>query len=200
MLFIPYAAHRPTSYGPELEMRFKTMGLALDFLPENKKALPLVKRADAFYIGGGNTFRLLFKLQKYDLIPRLRDKIFGGTPFLGSSAGAITASPTIQTTNTIATLWPTDLKALNLVPFYINPHYTPTDPKKHTTGETREERFEEFLEENNKIILALGEGNFLRVKKGKVILGGTDPAYIFKRGKSPLLCNPKTDLTAPLTK
>jgi len=192
--FISYGGFDQLAYANTVSKRFKELGFKLGRVSEGKRAKDMIEKAEAIYIGGGNTFRLLFKLEKYGLLPILRQKILSGVPYLGPSAGAIVACPTIQSTGTIATLYPKSLKALNLVPFFIAPHYTPTNPKKHTTGETREERFEEFLEENDETVLALGEGSFLQIENGEVFLGGGDPAFIFKRGSGPVRYNPSTFL------
>lgn len=194
VLFVPYGDYNQVGYGIEVRARFKALNFAVDVLPEGETAVAMIKNAQAIYVGGGNTFRLLFKLRKSGLVKPMRERILAGVPYLGPSAGAILACPTIQTTNTIATLWPSKPEALNLIPFYINPHYTPTNPATHLSGETKEERIEEFLEENNKTVIALGESSFLRVKNGKVLLGGSSPAFIFRRGVQPVRYNPPAKL------
>ena len=49
------------------------------------------------------------------------------------------------------------------MPFQINLHYVDADPDSTFMGETREERIEEFLEENDCPVLAMYEGSWLRV-------------------------------------
>ena len=44
------------------------------------------------------------------------------------------------------------------MPFQINLHYVDADPHSTYMGETREERIEEFLEENDCPVLAMYEG------------------------------------------
>lgn len=198
VLFVPYGDYNQVEYGRQITNKFKDFELAVDILPESRGALPMIKNAEAIYVGGGNTFRLLFKLEKFGLLKLMCECIFAGVPYLGPSAGAILACPTIQTTNTIATLYPKRLVALNLVPFFINPHYTPTNSATHISGETKEERIEEFLEENDETVVALGENSFLRVKNSKILLGGKDPAFVFRRGTKPVRHDPVTELTQQL--
>lgn len=200
VLFIPYGGYDQIAYGQAVAARLKELSFELDLLPEGKAALAMVKKAEAIYIGGGNTFRLLFKLQANGLMSELRKKILAGVPYLGPSAGAVLACPTIQTTNTLATLWPTELRALDLVPFFIVPHYTPTNLITHTTGETREERIEEFLEENDKVVLAMGEDCFISVSGKKMLLKGADPAFVFRRGLAPVRLDPEVELSLPILK
>jgi dipeptidase E len=65
------------------------------------------------------------------------------------------------------------------VPFQINLHYVDTDPASTYMGETRDERIEEFLEENHCPVLALYEGTWLRVSGPVATVTG--PARLFRR-------------------
>ena len=68
--------------------------------PRTRPAPRLARRAEAVFVGGGNTFRLLKTLQDSGLLPRPRERARrGGMPYLGTSAGTNIAAPTIRTTN-----------------------------------------------------------------------------------------------------
>ena len=65
------------------------------------------------------------------------------------------------------------------MPFQINLHYIDADPLSTYMGETRENRIEEFLEENDCPVLAMYEGSWLRVSGDRATVTG--PARLFQR-------------------
>jgi dipeptidase E len=121
--------------------------------------------ADVVMMGGGNTFRLLDTLYGLDVIDGLSQHVRdGSTRYMGASAGTTVTCPTIRTSNDMPICQPPSFDALNLLPFQINLHYVDADPLSTFMGETREERIDEFLEENDCPVLALYEGSWLRVQ------------------------------------
>ena len=50
-----------------------------------------IATAEAIFTGGGNTFELVNQLYKNDLVEILQEKLNTGTPYLGTSAGVISA-------------------------------------------------------------------------------------------------------------
>jgi len=52
-------------------------------------------------------------------------------------------------------------------------------------GETRQQRIEEFLEENDVPVLGLREGTWLRVSGPQAVLGGVSTGRLFRRGVPP---------------
>jgi dipeptidase E len=67
---------------------------------------------------------------------------------------------------------PPTFTALGLVPFQSNLHYVDADPASTFMGETRDERIEEFLEENHCPVLAMYEGSWLRVSEDTAVVTG----------------------------
>jgi dipeptidase E len=106
-------------------------------------------------------------------------------PYLGASAGINLACPTIRTTNDMPIVEPPSFDALGLVPFQINPHYLDPDPGSAHMGETRAQRIEEFLEENDRVVVGLREGGWIRADERGTRLGGLAGARIFRRGREP---------------
>jgi len=187
--FVPYALFDRDAYARKAEARFQELGLALASVHRADPRAALAD-ADGIFIGGGNTFRLLDALHRNSLIELIRERVRGGVPYVGSSAGAIVAGPTIMTTKDMPIVQPPSFTALHLVGFQISPHYL--DPDPHTThmGETQEERIGQFLEENDRIVIGLREGSYIL----DAILGGPHSARVFRRGHAPLEAAPGTDL------
>jgi dipeptidase E len=137
-------------------------------------------------------------LYEVDLLDVIRERVDAGVPYIGSSAGSNMACPTIRTTNDMPIVQPPSFNALGLVSFQINPHFLDPDPNSKHMGETREERINQFLEENETPVVGLREGAMLRVENGEITLRGSTGARIFRRGYEPLEISPGTKLQASL--
>lgn len=199
ILFIPFALHDHDSYANKARNRFSAMGYELDSIHEAQDPLEAVEGMEAMFIGGGNTFRLLKALYAFDLLSAIHRKIEHGVPYIGSSAGANVAGPTIKTTNDMPIVEPPSFNSLGLVPFQINPHYLDPDPDSTHMGETREERILQFLEENETPVVALREGAIIRVEQGSMTLKGSSGARIFRNEQIPAEIQPGSKLDDPLT-
>jgi dipeptidase E len=173
--FVPFAAHDHDAYTIKVRERLARMGFDVIGIDD-------LDRADAIFVGGGNTFRLLKTLYERDLLVAIRERVRGGLPYLGSSAGTVIAAPTMQTTNDMPIVEPPSFVALGLIDFQINPHYLDPDPNSTHRGDTREERIREYLEENDGPVLGLREGSILRVENGVTTLLGEKTARLFRRG------------------
>lgn len=185
LLFVPFALHDHDAYAAKARERFERMGYKLDSIHQAHDPRQAVEGAEAIFIGGGNTFRLLNSLYEFELLAVIRRRAEQGMPYLGTSAGSNVACATIKTTNDMPIVQPPSFDALNLVPFQINPHYIDPDPGSTHMGETRETRLFEFLEENDNLVVGLREGSMLRIEDRGVILGGSGGARLFRRGTGP---------------
>jgi dipeptidase E len=194
ILFVPFALHDRNAYAQKAQERFGAMGFGLDSVHQSADKHKAVNAAEAIFIGGGNTFRLLKTLYDYQLMNLIRRRVEEGMPYIGSSAGSNVAGPTIRTTNDMPIVEPPSLNALGLVPFQINPHYLDADPGSTHMGETREERIIQFLEDNATPVVGLREGAMLRVEQGSTLLKGSTGARIFRRGLPPVEVQPGTTL------
>jgi len=149
-----------------------------------------LEKADLIVVGGGNTFQLLRECRTRGLLEKIRARVAQGkAKYLGWSAGANLACPTIRTTNDMPIVDPGGLGALGLVRFQINPHYLNVAQPGHH-GETRDERLAEFAYANPQPVIALPEGAWLRVSGGTVELRGRHPATVFAGEKPPLRIEP----------
>lgn len=185
--FVPFAAFDHDAYTTKVRNRFKAMGF--DIVPVEQ-----LDRAEAIFVGGGNTFRLLKKLYDRKLLDVIRQRAQGGLAYIGSSAGSVIVAPTIRTTNDMPIVEPLSLDSLGLVPFQLNCHYLDPDPQSTHKGETREERIREFHEENSTPVVGLREGTMLWIEDGSAKLVGEKPARIFCRGQEPVEVGPGTRL------
>ena len=194
VLFVPFALANRDAYAAQARARFALMGYELDSLHEANDKRKAISDAPAIFVGGGNTFRLLKALYDFDLLQPIKERVAGGMPYIGSSAGSNVAAPTIRTTNDMPIVEPPSFAALGLVNFQINPHYLDPDPSSRHMGETREERLLQFLEENETTVIGLREGAMIRVESNSAVLKGSSGARIFRRGQAPLEVLPGTKL------
>ena len=190
VLFVPFALNDRDAYAAQARQRFEAMGYALDSVHETRDAKAAVDSAEAIFIGGGNTFRLLDSLYQFDLLLPIRRRVEAGMLYLGSSAGAVVAAPTIKTTNDMPIVQPPSFNSLGLISFQINAHYLDPDPNSTHMGETREVRIDQFLEDNETPVVALREGCMIRVERGVHMLKGRTNARIFRRGVAPVEVKP----------
>ncbi|HNX11335.1 MAG TPA: Type 1 glutamine amidotransferase-like domain-containing protein [bacterium] len=103
----------------------------IDLDGKNKEELrDILKKFDVVFVNGGNTFYLLKSIRESEFDKVLEELLPQGLIYIGASAGAYVACPTIE-----MALWPhqdrydhcgvTDFTGLNLVPFLITAHYVP---------------------------------------------------------------------------
>ncbi len=198
ILFIPYACPNGISYDTYtqiVEEAFQSIGKDITGIHTCKNPKEAVKKAKAIFVGGGNTFLLVSTLYKHELMAVLRESVWNGTLYLGTSAGSNITGLTMQTTNDMPIIYPPSFKTLGLVPFNINPHYL--DPVKGSThmGETRETRIKEFHSINHIPVIGLREGSWLEVTGETIVLKGEPTARMFIQGKEPYEIDKETTIT-----
>lgn len=185
--FVPFAAPEELQdeYVEKVKEVFSAMGATLFSLHHEADPVRALENADVIAIGGGNSFLLLRTLYRTQLLRVIADKVRTGVPYVGWSAGSNVACPTIMTTNDMPIVEPPSLRAMHLVPFQINPHYTEATIPGHG-GESRGQRIAEFLALNPAMnVVGLREGSLLHVKDGRVELHGKDMT-VFRAGREPL--------------
>jgi dipeptidase E len=122
-LFVPYAAVRSSfdDFAVKVAERFARFGCRIRPIHREDDPHGAVQTAQVIVVGGGNTFQLLDRLQGDGLIEPIRARVRAGAAYIGWSAGANVACPTIRTTNDMPIVEPSSFQALDLVPFQINP-------------------------------------------------------------------------------
>ena len=185
MLFVPFASSHPDTYATIMRDALARVGVRVTSLHEADDRPGAVGDAEAVFVGGGNSFRLLRALRQMHALNALRNIVAAGVPYISASAGSNLACPSIRTTNDMPIVEVASLSALGLIPFQLNPHYLDPDPGSSHQGETREQRIEEFLEENDVPVLGLREGAWLRVAGQQAVLSGAGTGRLFQRDKEP---------------
>lgn len=184
VLFVPYAGVTIDhgDYAERTAVPFAKLGYALQSIGDAPDPVRAIESAQAIVVGGGNTFQLLATLYDRELVDVIRARVHAGVPYIGWSAGAVITAPTMGTTNDMPITEPRSLRALNLIPFQINAHYTDFHPPGHQ-GETRAERLEEYIAVNRSVrVLGLREGCSLRIADDAIDLNGLGTAPVFSYG------------------
>lgn len=197
ILFIPFA--RPggqphDQYTKKARKGLQLLGKKVIGLQDTADYQEAIRTAEGIFVGGGNTFLLVTKLYKHDLLDILRETIRKGTPYLGTSAGSNICGLTMQTTNDMPIVLPKSFDTLGIVPFNFNVHYQDPDPHSKHRGETRETRIQEFQAIHPITVIGLREGSWLRITATGIVLCGNLTARIFDPRKPPFEIEPQTSL------
>jgi|TARA_R110000823_G_scaffold311718_2_gene437707 dipeptidase E len=188
VIFIPYARPGGISHDEYTETAakaFQKVGKKLIGIHTFDNPVEAIKNAKGAFTGGGNTFVLVSALYRLEIMQPLREAIFNGLPYLGTSAGSNICGVSMQTTNDMPIVYPPSFKTLGLIPFNLNPHYLDPDTNSKHMGETRETRIAEFHTQNTIPVIGLREGSWLRVKDDEIILKGALKARVFEQEKEP---------------
>jgi dipeptidase E len=161
---------------------------------EPLKALDAV---EAIFVGGGNTYALLSRLRAARLLDAIQERVHHGVPYMGSSAGANVAGPTILTTNDWNVVALDRFEALGLVSFNINPHYLAADPAMAPGSETRDDRIREYHAVNANSVFGIEEQTSIRIDDGVATVLGQGRVKVFRRGAEPTWYGPGARLPCP---
>ena len=192
VLFIPYALADHDEYLKLMNERGLGGSRQLAGIHRASDPVKAIETADAVFVGGGNSFRLLDALYRHRLLEPIRARVKAGMPYIGISAGTNMACPTLKTTNDMPIVQPPSFEALGLIDFQINPHYFSGAFFFQTgagmtpyAGETRDDRINEFHEMNDVPVLGLWEGATLKVEEDTFTVAGAAGARLFKKGRPP---------------
>lgn len=156
-MFIPFAGVTQTwdEYTDKTAEVLAPLGINVTGIHRVADPLAAIEKAEIIIVGGGNTFQLLKESRERGLLAPMADRVKRGALYIGWSAGANLACPTIRTTNDMPIVDPNGFDALDLFPLQINPHFTN----------------------------ALPEGNWIQVSNGQAVLGGPNTTWVFKAGE-----------------
>jgi dipeptidase E len=210
LLFFPFAGinisgkqypHSYDAYEERVQQVFNSWGYRnLHSIHRYENKDEILDKADCIIVGGGNTFHLFAEMHKFSLMEKVRERVHKGIPYIGWSAGANLACPTLCTTNDMPVVQPKSFAGLDLVPFQINPHYLDPNPTidamiKHG-GETRQDRLNEYLAVNQKTtVVGLREASALWVDKDKMTIRGGKKMIIMQYGKDAYDVMPGSDVS-----
>lgn len=190
-VFIPFAGVTQTwdDYTAKTAAVFSPMGVTVTGIHSVADPVSAIANAEIVIVGGGNTFQLLKECRERGLLAPMVDVVKRGALYIGWSAGANLACPTIRTTNDMPIVDPNGFAALGLFPLQINPHFTNALSEGHK-GETREQRIRELLVVAPELtIIGLPEGNWIQVTQGHATLGGPNPTLVFRAGEEAVTLN-----------
>ena len=140
--FIPTASLHEgyTGYVGSARKLFKKLGASgteIDISTEAYSTIQAVfEDADVIYFTGGNSFFLMDQLRKTETDELLKKELANGKLMIGESAGAIICAPTIQYIEQMdekpEDYSQEDNEGLDLIDFYVLPHYLTAPFKKIT--------------------------------------------------------------------
>jgi len=185
-VFLPFAGVTIDwdDYTAQVAQALAPLGLAIEGAHRLPDARAALAGAELVLVGGGNTFRLLDESRRRGWLEAIGAAVRAGLPYVGWSAGANLATPSIRTTNDMPIVDPRGLDAIGLVDFQLNCHFTDALPAGHQ-GETRTQRLAEFHVLNPEVpVIALPEGDWLAVRGSEVVLHGSHDGWLFEAGQS----------------
>lgn len=185
VVFIPYAGVTIGYDEYTLSLQNALIDFKLDIVGVHtiEDKVEQILKADCVMVGGGNSFSLLKKIQDENLIEPIKKAVAKGAKYMGWSAGANMACPTIKTTNDMPVEQPSSFNAIGLIDYQINPHFTNATLPNHG-GETREMRLQEYLVKKPKsTVIGLPEGMLIEVDGERSYLKGEGQAYMFTYGQ-----------------
>ena len=185
VVFVPFASHDHDTYTSRMQQFLGPEGPTMVGLHTFEEPSDALSEAEGVYVGGGNSFLLIRDLHEMGLVAPIREAVLGGAPYLGVSAGANVACPTMMTTNDMPIALPESFDSMGVVPFQINPHYHPGkirfidgDSLSEHYGESRAQRIAEYHRHESTPVLGMWEGSFVHWDGSVGRLTGRATAFI----------------------
>lgn len=161
---------------------------------EGEKAIAKLEQAEAFFVGGGETFLLLRTLLESRQFAVLRRRVLAGVPYNGSSAGSNVTGPNIGCTNDFPVVDVPSRNSLGIFPAIINPHHPRNDEKEYAG---RVNKIRGYCRLNPaETVLGIGNAAVARLHAGVVTIEH-GPAFLYHGTESKeLKKGPVPELTA----
>jgi peptidase E len=134
--------------------------------PDRASLLSALVEVDLLYVPGGNTFVLLSRLRECGLAGPLRERLAGGMPYVGFSAGAVLLGSDILNSMDVNAPAVTDPAGLGVLPFSLNVHY----PADEEDRPGRDERIAFYHLYRRTPVLALEDDALLALEGGRAVL------------------------------
>ncbi len=156
-----------------------------------------ISKADALIMNAGSIHMLVNTLEKNHLMEAIKGRVHSGCWYIGTSAGAVVAGPTMHTASEPPFIHIPSHKTLHLLPFQISAHYFDIHPDNFFPGATPEMRIKNYLSLNPEPhpVLALQDGSFVTIIGDKITLHGTVGATVFAKTKERFDFTPGDDLS-----
>jgi dipeptidase E len=161
---------------------------------EGRAALQKIAEAEAFFVGGGETFLLLRTLIETGQLAAIRERVLAGVPYNGTSAGSNVAGINIGCTNDFPVVDVPTRNALGVFPTVINPHHPRTDEKEYAG---RVNKIKAYCRLNPaETVLGIGNGAVARLHGGMVTVEHGPGFYYHGAETRELKEGPVPELTA----
>jgi dipeptidase E len=148
---------------------------------EGDAALKKIAAAEAFFVGGGETFLLLRTLIETGQLGAIRERVLAGVPYNGSSAGSNIAGPCIGCTNDFPVVDVPTRTSLGVFPAVINPHHPRSDEKDYFG---RVNKIKIYTRLNvAETVLGIGNGAVARLHQGRVTIEH-GPAFYYTHAEA----------------
>lgn len=140
----------------------------------------LLERADAVFVGGGETFVLLAELHRTGQLRLLRERVAAGMVYGGASAGANVAGLLIGTTNDFPVADVPSREALGIFPAVINPHHPAEKEPDYAARAGKIAIYQRFNPEET--VVGIGNAALVRWHEGRMRLVAGE-AWLYRGGK-----------------
>jgi dipeptidase E len=161
---------------------------------EGRAALQKIAAAEAFFVGGGETFLLLRTLMETGQLAAIRERVLAGVPYNGTSAGSNVAGPNIGCTNDFPVVDVPTRLSLGVFPAVINPHHPRVNDGDYAG---RVSKIKGYLRLNPaETVLGIGNGAVARLHDGQVTIEHGPAFYYHGTEQVELKEGPVPELTA----